>query len=220
MSAPETPPPPEVAPRSTPDAVPQSVPDSVPPSVETGPQNPAPVKEVTLPVVESTPLEHATNQAEVSTPGEILAERSRVDLAAALERLHGYQPKMVPELEKLVTSPVEGQPIMHHLYAEMIKAYDTGQFNLPAARAEYVNHNPTALFSFIEESAKELTNNKMSAIFGGSDSLGLSPEEWRALGFSSGDPQLISPADKIQTGKLIKLILENAAEDMNSKFKP
>ena len=207
---------------STPEASKPAAPE-VPvekPVVETGPNNPAPVTELQPQSVESGPAQAVTDEARVSGRAEILAERTHLDSVAALERMHGYQPRVTAELGALVTSPVKGQNIMHHLYAEMIRAYDAGQFNLPAVRAEYVSHNPTALFSFIEEHAKELTNNKFSAFLGGSDSLGLSPDEWKVLGFSSGDPQVISPADKIQTGKLIKLILENAAEEINGKLKP
>ncbi|USN88540.1 MAG: hypothetical protein H6780_03575 [Candidatus Nomurabacteria bacterium] len=190
------------------------------PVVETGPNHPAPVAELQPQSVESGPVQAVTDEARVSGRAEILAERTHLDSVAALERIHGYQPRVAAGLDALVTTPIAGQDITHHMYAEMVKAYEAGMFNLPATRAEYVSHNPTAFFSFIEEHAKELTNNKFSAFLGGSDSLGLSPDEWKALGFSSGDPQVISPADKIQTGKLIKLILENAAEEINGKLKP
>ncbi|MCD5381634.1 MAG: hypothetical protein LR008_03610 [Candidatus Pacebacteria bacterium] len=160
-----------------------------------------------------------TNEAKHVSREDILAERELTQSRFSHFQTSGeYQPKIIPELDKLVTSPAEGQHIFEHVYQEMLKAYQEGSLNLPAERESYVSANETALYSFIEESAKELVNNRVSVWFGGSESLELTSGQWQDLGFSSGDPQELVAGDKIQTGELIKLILENAAKDINAKF--
>lgn len=158
------------------------------------------------------------NEAIHASRADILAERENLDLRSFSEMAHGYQPKISISLEQLITTPAENEHIFEHVYQEMLKAYKAGDINLPAQRMEYIFINETALYSFIEESAKELSNNSVSSWLGGSESLDLTTDQWKELGFSSGDPQTLVPGDKIHTGKLMKMILENAAEDVNAKF--
>lgn len=178
--------------------------------------------EETSPTIETSPkyVEVSTNKVEIFSREDILAERrglAMFGIAEKFEGIHGYKPKMSVGVESLVVPLNPNVPIIHQVYEQMLDMYRGGEINLPAERANYVSNNSTALYSFIEETARELSDKKLSAFFGGSKSLDLSPEQWRELGFSSGNPQQIVAGDEIQMGKLTKIILEHAAEKINHK---
>lgn len=166
----------------------------------------------------SVEVNDVTNHVEAASRSEILSERKgSFELMSILEERDGYQPKMNPSLESLVTPLNPNVPIIHQVYEQMLQMYKGGEINLPAERMRFIANNETALYSFIEETARELSDNKLSALFGGSKSLDLTPLQWQELGFSSGNPQEIIAGDKIHMGKLTKLILEQAAENINQK---
>ncbi len=176
-------------------------------------------------MVEVSAVEGGLRQVQIVSADQILTERGALlktlvtehegnglSFVKQYDSLYGYQPLMTSEMEKLVVAGEPGVEIIEQVQEAIYSAYKEGQINLPAERTYYVERHPSALFSFVEENAKELTNNKMSAWFGGSDGLDLGSDKWRELGFKSGNPQVILPGDQIKMGELIKLIMENASE--------
>lgn len=148
----------------------------------------------------------------------IMASRGDLNSAYALEKMQGYQPQMSPELIKSVYTVKEGVgqgQFAEALYQRTLEAYRAGEANLPAETMLRIEANPAAVNAFVDTNAAEFSEfNPFIAKY----NLELSRAEWKELGFSSGDPRVVTPGDTIQMGKLIKLTLENAAERINSKF--
>jgi hypothetical protein len=160
----------------------------------------------------------ATNETMITPRGEIFAARIDLDSARVAERLFGYQPQMSSELAKAVMTVGEGvnqNDFVRELYKQTLASYRAGDISLPVDVIRGVQSNPSAINAFIDRNAAEFAEFNP---FITKRALDLTIDQWKDLGFSSGDPDKIMPGDTIQTGKLIKLILENAAGKINSKF--
>ncbi|MBP6881147.1 MAG: hypothetical protein KBC35_00790 [Candidatus Pacebacteria bacterium] len=160
----------------------------------------------------------ATNETMISPREEIFAARIDLDSARVAERLFGYQPQMSSELAKAVMTVGEGvnqNDFVRELYKQTLASYRAGDISLPVDVIRGVQSNPSAINAFVDRNAAEFAEFNP---FITKRALDLTIDQWKDLGFSSGDPDKIMPGDTIQTGKLIKLILENAAGKINSKF--
>ncbi len=188
------------------------------PDVDSQMSEPVSSVEDTVVSPESLVVNENINQAKIVSQAEIIEGRQNLDALAALERMQGYQPKVSTEIAGLVVPLDPNEHIIHQVYDEMLSLYRHGDINLPADRMAFIAKNETALYSFIEETARELSDSKISAFFGASHSLGLSAAEWQGLGISSGDPQIITAGDNLQVGRLVQTILERAAEKINKNL--
>lgn len=122
-------------------------------------------------------------------------------------------------LNSLVTVwPEDASSSLHeYLYKTMLQGHYTGHVTLPTETVASVVKDETALYGFIERYMPEVSENTLSKIFRGVGPDALSAEEWQALGVERGNPQMIAGGDKIQTGKIIQIILERAEAALNLK---
>jgi hypothetical protein len=207
--------------------VPEKVATVVPPSPEVPPVT-SPVAEV-LPETPSADVPTgspedatskllATDKTIVSSKDSILTARMNPASAQLSEIMSGYQPQMSPELAKSAWSIPDGvdqSAFTKELYRQTLEAYRTGNISLPVEVAKNIQANPTAINAFVDRNAAEFAEFNP---FISKTGLDLTNAQWKEIGFSSGDPEVISSGDTIQMGKLIKLILENAAEKINGKL--
>ncbi len=185
------------------------------------PSTPSPAAEtVAVGVSEASPVE-ATETTPISQYDQKLQEmlgdtRDPKMIEAALAELaKGYQPVMSERLAELTTPWRPGQSLHEHLYRTMLESYRAGDINLPLETMKNVQNNETALYGFIERHLPDVSEGVLSKFFRGVGPDALSPSEWRELGIESGDPQMIAAGEKVQTGNIIKLLLERAASATN-----
>ncbi|MCA9354670.1 MAG: hypothetical protein KC877_04075 [Candidatus Kaiserbacteria bacterium] len=129
--------------------------------------------------------------------------------ALRLNTIFGYQPRMTAGFaNEVLPTPasMSEKQFMNELYRQTYGAYAEGDITVPAYRMYYLSHhggagNPTAINAFVDKNMGML--NK------------LSPQQLQELGFSAGKlaPQA---GDKIQIGKVVELILKNAATRINN----
>jgi len=161
------------------------------------------------------------NTPEQVSSRELLAERYGRSPQAAiiLENLDGYHPLFTPQLleRSLVIEPgTTAKDFANILYRQTTEAFIHAEINLPAQTTEYVIHNPTAINAFVDKNASEFAT-EFNPLLSGKQPLDLSVDQWKELGFRSGNPRELVQGDKVEMGKLIKLILENAAERANAR---
>jgi hypothetical protein len=209
---------------------PVEVPSTTSPAVESGEvptvQPESAIEETFQRVSNSeTPVEttggrtFATDETTIASRGSILAERGDLGTTALNERLFGYQPQMSAEFDKAVMTVNEGvsqSDFARELHQQTYAAYKAGDISLPTDIMKRVEINPTAINAFVDRNAAEFAEFNP---FISKKELDLTSDQWKELGFSSGDPDKIVSGDTIQMGKLIKLILENAAEKINGKLR-
>ncbi len=126
-----------------------------------------------------------------------------------------FQPAISERLVDLTTPWQPGKTLHEHLYRTMLEGYRNGNITLPIETMRYVAGNETALYGFIERHLPDVSDDVLSKFFRGVSTEAMSPEEWRALGIESGNPKMIAAGDQVQTGNIIKLILERAAGAAN-----
>ena len=135
--------------------------------------------------------------------------------AAMNELTSGYQPIMSERLAELTTPWQPGKTLHEHLYQTMLESYRAGNMSLPFETMRYVEANETALYGFIEKYLPDVSENTLSKFFRGVGSDVLTAEQWQAYGIGGGNPKMIDPGDQVQTGEIIKLMLERAAQAVN-----
>lgn len=175
------------------------------------------------PVFHEAPPSYNGNQAEQITQRELLAARYRMSPHAwnMYELQYGYKPQITTELFRhnaVIEAGTTAKDFSESLYRHMFEAFRRAEINLPAQTTEYVIHNPTAINAFVDRNASEFAT-EFNPFLSGKQPLDLSADQWKELGFSSGNPRELVPGDKIEMGKLIKLILENAAERANERLR-
>jgi hypothetical protein len=129
----------------------------------------------------------------------------------------GYEPYVSERLTGMVTTwPEQGAVSLHeYLYQTMLQGFHTGHITLPNETMEYVLDNETALYGFIEKHMPDVSEHTLSKFFRGVGPNALSSGEWQALGIESGNPKMIDPGEQVQTGEIIRIMLERAATAVN-----
>lgn len=166
----------------------------------------------------TTDVSSSRSEVNIVSKSAILQSRVGPDVMLTQELIAGYQPQMSPEFSKSVTTfseSINKNSFTYELYRQTLEAYQGGNINLPAETVRKVAADPLALATFLDNNAAEFSDH--NPLFSRS-ALSLTPEGWRELGFSSGDPTVIKAGDTIKTGELVKLILENAARKINGKL--
>lgn len=174
------------------------------PSAEIAPEIPT---ETTTETMTMTPSDRGEFQKMLDNTRDHKAIESALNELAERD----FQPAISERLAELTTSWQPGKTLHEHLYRTMLEGYRNGNITLPIETMRYVAGNETALYGFIERHLPDVSDDALSKFFRGVSTEAMSPEEWRALGIESGNPKMIAAGDQVQTGNIIKLILERAA---------
>jgi hypothetical protein len=120
-------------------------------------------------------------------------------------------------LGSLVTEwqKTENASLHEYLYKTILQGFRTGNITLPAETVALVAKNQTALYGFIEQYMPEVSENVLSKFFRGTSTDALSIDQWKTLGIQSGNPHIIAPGEQIQTGEIIKILLDRARTATN-----
>lgn len=120
-------------------------------------------------------------------------------------------------LGSLVTEwqKTENASLHEYLYKTILQGFRTGNITLPAETVALVAKNQTALYGFIEQYMPEVSENALSKFFRGTSTDALSIDQWKTLGIQSGNPHIIAPGEQIQTGEIIKILLDRARTATN-----